>query len=975
MDDKIDIIELNDEEEDDKLELVSTNEDLQTIVEDVLEIEKNIYCEASNIVNISTSSSMDQTMFLQPFVDDLEENQELLDEASKVVELLTFDDGQELEQELELSALCLEQIMPRTQSEVELDESEESESENIDDLASEESFAKSDTMDNLLLKRKNLVHFSGGSTDSEMDLGCPLKTKLMQSEKEEYLTNTDSEVPLTDSELAFTDSDCLCTDSEIAPAEEEGSETENAIYGTTVDNHDIDITSDKINIDIKEIELQNDVLDLGEKSTSAEIVNDDSAEMTLDTEENERQFTDKNIELGNLTKFAASSELAETPQKDPVHSICDEEEARTPHPGSQSGPQCNNQASSGCIAEQSQVSASSSGGSQALQHQKLNVEIDQTSPITSSDISQEVVQVGDSRSAAVSAGTDKSYKHKKCQDISTVTDEVEISGEFKIVEDQQAGLDQGKGSEFILLTRAMIEESAVVGEDCQDDEEETAISTEMSKNIINGYLYPGTVALKNENDDSGDEGWGEDIILDNLQVNEADPSNVRTTALESDISQLNESEVPDENEVIDVKEQCNELQQWLEKKEREFDKIMIGDQESSDKSISEKEPSELNNKVTNDVEDLNIQAEILKQITENALSSSLEDSTSESNECIESASKPLECIDEQSVFNPTEEQLLDSNSLLITPMVVEPKVKRKSSSSTPKIKRKNIKSPLLRRKEIRTCINLHNACENSDVLQEIMGPAVSYGSNLNLLEAVENTPDILALEDAQSNEAIGAKPKFDKSSLSGKMSTPGLPWFPWKTLSFLLLISTASIINLDCQKHGSFSLSSTGQFLRDIGQFDRVVTNYQVVLDKSMEGRHWADTNLPLYAEQARRVGGPYYDVAQTKVGEAWVLMVQGWGKLEVAVKAGVVKVEGWVPGAQEQINRVGQAVAVGGKAMWVRGQHVGLVLQQGAVDLVNGDIDWVAVKANAAERAQVVQGQLVAAYNYVQVQINQLVK
>eukprot|EP00092_Neocalanus_flemingeri_P034101 GFUD01037084.1.p1 GENE.GFUD01037084.1~~GFUD01037084.1.p1 ORF type:complete len:654 (-),score=208.59 GFUD01037084.1:1094-2986(-) len=628
MDDKIDIIELNDEEEDDKLELVSTNEDLQTIVEDVLEIEKNIYCEASNIVNISTSSIMDQTMFLQPVVDDLEENQELLDEASKVVELLTYDDGQELEQELELSALCLEQIMPRTQSEVELDESEESESENIDDLASEESFVKSDTMANLLLKRKNLVHFSGGSTDSEMDLGCPLKTKLMmQSEKEEYLTNTDSEVPLTDSELAFTDSDWLCTDSEIAPAEEEGSETEIASYGTKFD---------KINIDIKEIELQNDVFDLGEKSTSAEIVIDDSAEITLDTEENERQFTDKNIELGNLTKCAASSELAETPQKDPVHSICDEEEARTPHPGSQSGPQCNNQASSGCIAEQSQVSASSSGGSQALQHQKLTVEIDQTSPITSSDISQEVVQVGDSRSAAVSAGTDKSYKHKKCQDISTVTDEVEISGEFKIVEDQQAGLDQGKGSEFILLTRAMIEESVVVGEDCQDDEEETAISTEMSKNIINGYLYPGTVALKNENDDSGDEGWGEDIILDDLQVNEADPSNVRTTGLESDISQLNESEVPDENEVIDVKEQCNELQQWLEKKEREFDKIMIGDQESSDKSISEKEPSELNNKVTIDVEELNIQAEILKQITENALSSSLEDSTSESNECIES---------------------------------------------------------------------------------------------------------------------------------------------------------------------------------------------------------------------------------------------------------------------------------------------------------------------------------------------------
>merc|ERR1719357_641291 len=39
-------------------------------------------------------------------------------------------------------------------------------------------------------------------------------------------------------------------------------------------------------------------------------------------------------------------------------------------------------------------------------------------------------------------------------------------------------------------------------------------------------------------------------------------------------------------------------------------------------------------------------------------------------------------------------------------------------------------------------------------------------------------------------------------SISEKMSTPGQPWFPWKTLSFLLLISTAAIINLDCQKNG-----------------------------------------------------------------------------------------------------------------------------------------------------------------------------
>jgi len=216
-------------------------------------------------------------------------------------------------------------------------------------------------------------------------------------------------------------------------------------------------------------------------------------------------------------------------------------------------------------------------------------------------------------------------------------------------------------------------------------------------------------------------------------------------------------------------------------------------------------------------------------------------------------------------------------------------------------------------------------------------------------------------------------------SLSGKMSTPGMPWFPWKTLSFLLLISTAAIINLDCQKHGSFSKSSTGQFLRDIGQYERVVNHYQGVVDRSREGKHWMDINLPVYTEQARRVGGPYYDVAQAKAGEAWALTVLGWGKLEVAVKAGVVKVEEWVPGAQEQINKVGQAVTVGGKAMWVRAQQVGVVVQQGAVDIINGEFHWCCkwntVKAGAAERAQIVQGQMIDAFKYVQAQINQLVK
>merc|ERR1711970_866872 len=212
-------------------------------------------------------------------------------------------------------------------------------------------------------------------------------------------------------------------------------------------------------------------------------------------------------------------------------------------------------------------------------------------------------------------------------------------------------------------------------------------------------------------------------------------------------------------------------------------------------------------------------------------------------------------------------------------------------------------------------------------------------------------------------------------SLSGKMSTPGQSWVPWKTLSFLLLISTAAIINLDCQKHGSFSKSNTGQFLHDIGQYDRVIGGYQVMLDRTKEGRMWVDSNVPLYLEQAKKVGGLYYEVAVVKAGEVYDLVLVGYGKLEVAVKAGVVKLEGWVPGAQEQLNNVGQAVAKGGQAIWSRTQQGMLVIQQGAVDLMNGEVDWVAVKANAVARAQIVQGQLVAAVNYIQGQVNQLVK
>ena len=63
-------------------------------------------------------------------------------------------------------------------------------------------------------------------------------------------------------------------------------------------------------------------------------------------------------------------------------------------------------------------------------------------------------------------------------------------------------------------------------------------------------------------------------------------------------------------------------------------------------------------------------------------------------------------------------------------------------------------------------------------------------------------------------------------------------WFPWKTLSLLLLVATAAIIRYvimitiiitmiiiraDVERHGSLESCNIGQFLRDVGQYDRAL--------------------------------------------------------------------------------------------------------------------------------------------------------
>lgn len=674
-----------------------SNEELQNIERDVWEIEKNIEMEASNIVSMSSNSTTDQTMFLEPF-DDLEkENEiELLDEAAKVIELLTYDDCQELEQELEQSALCLEQMMPRTKSEVEFEDSEE---ESLSVNGEEESFVK-----------------------NNIDI----------NDCQEYLENTESEAPITVSELAGSDSEVIDINSDF-PAALEGSVSEVAT-------------------DCKETECSNTegLLETSEDHETVDI--------------NIIEYADKSSD--DLTESDVAADSADTLQQTGLDNLSSVTEATMPTMADMSGsarPHCSQPDS--CIPDNSLGSA---GACQPVQQ-----EIDQKgSSFDSSDSLEQLEQLEYSE-ISPAGNSDNQKKHKKCPEIFTLNDDVEILRGFceenlgTLLQQDDAAVAVNEldstanieGSDkveisgnlksekaddhcvLILESKELIGESTIVGDNniMEQEAEENRANSAMSKDIINGYLYPEIEA-------SVDEGWGDEILLDDLELNEDHTL--------SDVSDTRELDVLNGEEGIMSNEQGGELLEWLEKKEREFDMIMGSDQDPQDKDENVIEECDVKKPLDVDeqcqVEKVNLPAVILKQLTEKAIFvSSGDDKELESNDD-DAPLKPLEVIDERLVFTPTEEQLLDSNSVIITPMTVSTKVNRKKGSKTPKNPRKNKKSPLLRRKEIRTCISLHNACETSDVLEELMRPAISYGSNLNLVESVENTSDKISIEGVKS---------------------------------------------------------------------------------------------------------------------------------------------------------------------------------------------------------------------------------
>jgi len=216
-------------------------------------------------------------------------------------------------------------------------------------------------------------------------------------------------------------------------------------------------------------------------------------------------------------------------------------------------------------------------------------------------------------------------------------------------------------------------------------------------------------------------------------------------------------------------------------------------------------------------------------------------------------------------------------------------------------------------------------------------------------------------------------------SLESKMSLPRGAWFPWKTMSFVLLIATIGIVNIDVNKHGSFQGSSTGQFLSDIGCYERSVTSYQLAASLASTSKVWLGENMATAYAQTRKYAGPTLDEVSAKVIEAG-----DW-----TVKNGAIVLDHVVKYADQGLDQVRLGVAKVGAALpglgdqahiyWVAlcdlVKQLGHAVKEGSQDLVNGRVDWDVVKTGAIEKAVFVQKQLEVFAEWIKQQVVTLVK
>ena len=214
-------------------------------------------------------------------------------------------------------------------------------------------------------------------------------------------------------------------------------------------------------------------------------------------------------------------------------------------------------------------------------------------------------------------------------------------------------------------------------------------------------------------------------------------------------------------------------------------------------------------------------------------------------------------------------------------------------------------------------------------------------------------------------------------------------WFPWKTLSFLLLIATASIIHLDIQKNGEFSRSHSGAFFKDIGQYDRLVdisSRAQVVYGA---GYSWTETNVPVYYAKLRSITGPALDnaVEQTKEygvyvygkgGEGLLLLQDQVHHMNLVLQDQLVQVGAQLPGLKQ---RAGEFIVILQQGFNINiNINININTCQEKVvmaytEVVGGKVDWGKVQENVLIKISELQISLKSGLDWTKNQINQLIK
>jgi len=207
--------------------------------------------------------------------------------------------------------------------------------------------------------------------------------------------------------------------------------------------------------------------------------------------------------------------------------------------------------------------------------------------------------------------------------------------------------------------------------------------------------------------------------------------------------------------------------------------------------------------------------------------------------------------------------------------------------------------------------------------------------------------------------------------VEGKLSTPAMAWFPWKLLSFLLLIATGAILNLDVERTGSFGSSNSGQFLQDVGQYDRVVRWWTGAGAGLGAGQAWLERELPPVLALAR----PAYQAAEARAGEAWQLARLSSALAAEYAREGVARLDGLVPGARARLEGAGEAGVEAGRACLALAKQGGARLQEAALQLLNGEVDWNGLGRAAVLKVEALQQQLQAAVKMVRSHIEGLVK